>query len=412
MKESLEKTDSRVFNLIKQEFARHQEGLNLIAADNYASPAVRQAVGSILSARYAEGYPEKRYYSGQRFIDHIEKIAISRAKKLFKANYANVQPHSGSNANQSVYFALLKPGDKVLAMHIDQGGHLSHGSPINFSGRFYDFVFYGLDKKTEQIDFDQVKKMAQKEKPKLIIAGASSYPRQIDFSKFGQIAKQVKAYLMGDIAHIAGLVAAGLHPCPFPYCQVVTATTHKTLRGARGGLILSKSKEIAAQIDKAVFPGLQGGPLQNEIAGKAVALKEAQQKDFIKYQEQVVKNAKVLAETLSEQGLNLVSGGTDNHLILINLIKLGFSGKQAQEALEAANIYVNRNVVPDEKRSKWETSGIRVGLPAVTTKGLKEKEIKQVGLWLCQILKDINNQSLRQKVKQEVIKLAKRFPVL
>jgi len=412
MKESLEKTDSRIFNLIKQEFARHQEGLNLIAADNYASPAVRQAVGSILSARYAEGYPEKRYYSGQRFIDQIEKIAISRAKKLFKANYANVQPHSGSNANQSVYFALLKPGDKVLAMHIDQGGHLSHGSPINFSGRFYDFVFYGLDKKTEQIDFDQVSQMAQKEKPKLIIAGASSYPRQIDFSKFSQIANQVKAYLMGDIAHIAGLVAAGIHPHPFPYCQVVTATTHKTLRGARGGLILSKSKEIAAQIDKAVFPGLQGGPLQNEIAGKAVALKEAQQKDFIKYQEQVVKNAKVLAETLSEQGLNLVSGGTDNHLILINLIKLGFSGKQAQEALEAANIYVNRNVVPDEKRSKWETSGIRVGTPAVTTKGLKEKEVKQVGLWLSQILKDIDNQLLGQKVKQEVIKLAKKFPVL
>jgi len=412
MKESLEKTDSRVFGLIKQEFARHQEGLNLIAADNYASPAVRRVVGSILSARYAEGYPEKRYYSGQRFIDQIEKIAISRAKKLFSANYANVQPHSGSNANQSVYFALLNPGDKVLAMHIDQGGHLSHGSPINFSGRFYDFVFYGLDKKTEQIDFNQVRQMAQKEKPKLIIAGASSYPRQIDFSKFGQIANQVKAYLMGDIAHIAGLVAAEIHPHPFPYCDVVTATTHKTLRGARGGLILSKSKEIADKVDKAVFPGLQGGPLQNEIAGKAVALKEAQQKDFIKYQKQVVKNAKVLAETLSGQGLDLVSGGTDNHLILINLTKLGFSGKQAQEALETANIYVNRNVVPDEKRSKWETSGIRVGTPAVTTKGLKEEDIKQVGLWLSQILKDIDNYSLGQKVKQEVIKLAKRFPVL
>lgn len=406
MKESLEKTDSRVFGLIKQEFARHQEGLNLIAADNYASPAVRQAVGSILSARYAEGYPEKRYYSGQRFIDQIEEIAIGRAKKLFKANYANVQPHSGSNANQAVYFALLKPGDKVLAMRVDQGGHLSHGSPVNFSGRFYNFVFYGLDKKTEQIDFDQVSRTAQKEKPKLIVAGASSYPRQIDFSKFGQIAKKVGAYLMGDIAHTAGLVAAGVHPGPFPYCDVVTATTHKTLRGPRGGLILSKSKEIAERIDKAVFPGLQGGPLQNEIAGKAVALKEASQKSFAIYQRQVVKNAKALAETLSGQGFNLISGGTDNHLVLINLTKLGFSGKKAQEALEAANLYVNRNVVPNEKRSQWETSGIRIGTPAVTTKGLKEKEIKQVGLWIGQILKDIDNRSLRREIKQEVIKLS------
>jgi len=412
MKESLEKTDSRVFSLIKQEFARHQEGLNLIAADNYASPAVRQAVGSILSARYAEGYPEKRYYSGQRFIDQIEKMAISRAKKLFQANYANVQPHSGSQANQAVYFALLNPNDKVLAMRIEVGGHLSHGAPINFSGRFYNFLFYGLDNKTEQIDFDQVSQIAQKEKPRLIVAGASSYPRQIDFSKFGQIAKQVKAYLMGDIAHIAGLVAAGIHPHPFPYCDVVTATTHKTLRGARGGLILSRSKEIADKIDKAVFPGLQGGPLENEIAGKAVAFKEAQEEDFVKYQKQVVKNAKVLAETLLEQGLDLVSGGTDNHLLLINLTKLGFSGKKAQEVLEAANLYVNRNIVPDEKRSNWETSGIRIGTPAVTTKGLKEKEIKQVGLWISQILKDIDNQLLQQKVKQEVIKLAKRFSVL
>jgi len=405
-------TDSVIAKLIKQEFNRHQEGLNLIAADNYASPAVRQAVGSILSARYAEGYPEKRYYSGQRFIDQIEKIAIARAKKLFRANYANVQPHSGSNANQAVYFALLNSDDKVLSMRIDQGGHLSHGSPVNVSGRFYNFIFYGLDRKTERIDFDQVKKIAQKEKPKLIIAGASSYPRQIDFAKFGQIAKEVGAYLMGDIAHIAGLVATGLHPHPFPYCDVVTMTTHKTLRGARGGLILSKSKEIADKIDKAVFPGLQGGPLQNEIAGKAVALKEAQQKSFVNYQKQVIKNAQVLANILLKEGLDLVSGGTDNHLILINLTKLGFSGKKGQEALETANIYVNRNVVPDEQRSKWETSGIRVGTPAVTTKGLKEKEIRQVGLWISQILKNINNQPLRQKIKKEVIKLSKRFPVL
>jgi len=410
-KDFLSQTDPQIDNLIKQEFGRHQEGLNLIAADNYASPAVRQAVGSILSARYAEGYPGKRYYSGQRFIDQIEKIAISRAKKLFRANYANVQPHAGSQANQAVYLALLNPNDKVLAMRIDQGGHLSHGSPVNVSGQFYNFIFYGVDRKTERIDFDQVSRIAQKEKPKLIIAGASSYPRQIDFSKFSQITKEVGAYLMADIAHIAGLVVTGLHPHSFPYCDVVTTTTHKTLRGARGGLILSRSKEIADKINKAVFPGLQGGPLQNEIAGKAVALKEAQQKSFVNYQKQVIKNAQVLATTFLEKGLDLVSGGTDNHLILINLTKLGFSGKQAQETLEAANIYVNRNVVPNDQRSPWETSGIRVGTPSVTTKGLKEKEIRQVGLWISQILKEINNQSLQRKIKQKVIKLSKRFPV-
>jgi glycine hydroxymethyltransferase len=411
-KDFLSQTDPQINNLIRQELARHQEGLNLIASDNYTSPAVRQAVGSILGARYAEGYPEKRYYSGQRFIDQIEKTAIERAKKLFKANYANVQPHSGSQANQAVYFALLKPGDKVLAMRIDQGGHLSHGAPINFSGRFYNFVFYGLDKKTERIDFNQIRKIARREKPKLIIAGASSYPRQIDFAKFSQIAKEIGAYLMVDIAHIAGLVAAGFHPHPFPYCNVVTMTTHKTLRGARGGLILSKSKEMADKIDKAVFPGLQGGPLQNEIAGKAVALKEARQKSFVKYQQQLVKNAQVLAETLLEEGLDLVAGGTDTHLILINLTKLGLSGKKVQEALEEANIYVNRNVVPYDKRSQWETSGIRIGTPAVTTKGLKEKEIKQVGLFITKIIKNIGNKKIRREVKKEVVKLAKRFPVL
>ena len=409
LKDFLSKTDPKIDDLIKQEFNRHQEGLNLIAADNYPSPAVRQAVGSILSARYAEGYPGKRYYSGHRFIDQIEKIAISRAMKLFRANYANVQPHAGSQANQAVYLALLNPGDKILAMRLDQGGHLSHGSSVNVSGCFYNFIFYGLDKKTERIDFSQVRKIAQKEKPKLIIAGASSYPRQIDFSEFGQIAKESKAYLMGDIAHIAGLIATRLHPEPFPYCDVVTMTTHKTLRGSRGGLILSKSKEIAEKIDKAVFPGLQGGPLQNEIAGKAVALKEARQKSFIQYQEQVIKNAQVLAAVFSEQGLDLVSGGTDNHLILINLTKLGFSGKKAQETLEAANIYVNRNVVPNDQRSKWETSGIRVGTPAVTTKGLKEKDIRQTGIFIARILKDINNQPLQRKIKQEVMKLAMKL---
>ncbi|MAF20786.1 MAG: serine hydroxymethyltransferase [Parcubacteria group bacterium] len=411
-KDSLSKIDSKINNLIKQEFTRHQEGFNLIASDNYVSLAVREAVGSILSARYAEGYPEKRYYSGQYFIDQIEKTAIQRAKKIFKANYANVQPHSGSNANQAAYFALLKPGDKILSMRIDQGGHLSHGALVNFSGQLYNFVFYGVDKKTERIDYEEVSRIAQKEKPRLIIAGASSYPRQIDFSKFSKIAKENKAYLMADIAHVAGLVAAKLHPQPFPYCDLVTMTTHKTLRGARGGLILSNDKIIAEKIDKAVFPGLQGGPLQNEIAGKAVALKQASQPSFIQYQKQVIKNAQVLAKILIEQGFDLVSGGTDNHLILVNLTKLDLTGKKAQEALEAVNIYVNRNIVPNDSRSKWQTSGIRLGAPAVTSKGLKQKEIKQIGLLIVKILNNIDDLKIRQQVKNQVIKLAKKFPVL
>jgi len=408
----LTQTDATIAKLIKKELKRHQEGLHLIASDNYTSSAVREAVGSILGARYAEGYPGKRYYAGQCFIDQIEKIAIERAKKIFKANYVNVQPHSGSQANQAVYLALLKPGDKVLAMRIDQGGHLSHGSPVNFSGQFYRFVFYGLSPKNERIDFNQVRNIARREKPKLIIAGASSYPRQIDFARFSRIAREVGAYLMADIAHIAGLVAAGLHPSPFPYCDVVTMTTHKTFRGARGGLILSRDKEIAAKIDKAVFPGLQGGPLQNEIAGKAVALKEAQQKSFINYQKQVIKNAQVLAKVFLEEGLDLVTGGTDNHLILINLTRLGLSGKKVQEALEEANIYVNRNVVPGEQRSVWETSGIRVGTPALTTKGLKEKEIKKVGSFVVKIIEHINDKKIRQEVKKEVMNLSKKFPLV
>jgi len=412
MTNSLKKNDSEIDNLIKQEFKRHQEGLDLIASDNYTSQAVRQAVGSILSARYAEGYPEKRYYSGQRFIDQIEKIAIARAKKVFSANFANVQPHSGSQANQAVYFALLKPGDTVLSMKIDQGGHLSHGSPVNFSGSLYNFIFYGVDKKTEQINFEQVRKIAKNKKPKLIIAGASSYPRQIDFSEFGKIAKKTGSYLMADIAHIAGLVATNLHPHPFPYCDVVTMTTHKTLRGARGGLILSKEKEIAEKIDKAIFPGLQGGPLQNEIAGKAVALKEALQKKFVNYQKQVIKNAKVLADILNKNGFDLASNGTDNHLILINLTRFNLSGKKVQEALESANIYVNRNVIPYDRRSKWETSGIRIGTPAVTSKGLKEKEMKQIGFWIIKIIQNINNQKVKRQIKKEVINLSKKFPVL
>jgi len=411
MNDFLRKSDPKINNLIKQEFKRHNEGLNLIASDNYTSLAVRSAVGSILSARYAEGYPEKRYYSGQCFIDQIEKIAIARAKKIFKANFANVQSHSGSQANQAVYFALLKPGDTVLSMKIDQGGHLSHGSSINFSGSLYNFIFYGVNKKTECIDYDEVKKIAKEKKPKLIIAGASSYSRQIDFSEFGRIAKETGSYLMADIAHIAGLVAANLHPLPFPYCDVVTMTTHKTLRGARGGLILVKKKEIAEKIDKAVFPGLQGGPLQNEIAGKAVSLKEAESKEFVDYQKQVIKNAKILAKELIKNGFDLVSNGTDNHLILINLTKFNFSGKKVQEVLESAHLYVNRNVIPYDKRSKWETSGIRIGTPAITSKGLKEKEMKQIAFFIMKIIKNIDNKKIVREVKKEVIELSRKFPI-
>mgnify|MGYP006280322023 CR=1 FL=1 len=407
----LSKTDSKIYKLIQQEKKRHQEGLNLIASDNYPSLDIREAVGSILGARYAEGYPDRRYYSGQKYIDAIERTAVERAKKIFKANYANVQPHSGSQANQAAYLALLNPGDKVLSMKIDQGGHLSHGAPVNFSGKIYDFVFYGVDLKSEQINTEEIERIAEKEKPKLIIAGASSYPRQISFDKFGKIAKKVGAYLMADIAHIAGLVVAGAHPHPFPYCDVVTMTTHKTLRGSRGGLILSKNKEIADKIDKAVFPGLQGGPLQNEIAGKAIALKEAGEKKFITYQNQVIKNSQAMAETFKEEGFDLVSGGTDNHLILLNLTGLGITGKQAQINLEQAYLYVNRNVIPNEKRSSWEASGLRVGLPAVTTRGFKEKESQEVARLISLILKNINSHKIRENVKKEVIKLAKKYPV-
>jgi len=408
---SLAKIDPKISELIKKEAKRHEEGIHLIASDNYASKAVREAVGSIISCRYAEGYPKKRYYSGLGFIDKIEQLAIDRAKKLFNAKYANVQPHSGSQANQAVYYALLDPGDKILSMRIDQGGHLSHGAQVNFSGKLYHVVFYGVNKKTERIDYKEVRRIAKKEKPKLIIAGASSYPRKIDFSKFEKIAKEVGAFLMADIAHIAGLVAVGLHPHPFPYCHVVTMTTHKTLRGSRGGLILTNDKEIAKKIDKSVFPGLQGGPLENEIAGKAVAFLEASRKSFIKYQKQVIKNAQVLAKSLINEGFRLVTGGTDNHLLLINLTPLGISGKQAQDALEEVHIYVNRNVIPYDPRPPWQASGIRLGTPAITSKGFKEKEMKKVALLISKVLKNINKQKIKKKIKAEVIKLAKKFPL-
>ena len=385
LKSNLSKTDLQIAKLIKQEEARHKNGLNLIASENYPSEAVLEATGSILSSKYAEGYPKKRYYSGMKHIDRIEQIAIDRAKKIFKAEYANVQPHSGSQANQAVYMAFLKPGDRILAMDLGSGGHLTHGAKVNFSGQSYKFYHYGVNNlpagkagKTNLIDFKEVEKLAKKVKPKMIICGASAYPRKIDFRKFSQIAKKANAILLADIAHIAGLIAAGQHMRPFPYCDIVTTTTHKTLRGPRGGLILAKKKYEQA-INKAVFPGLQGGPFMHAIAAKAVCFKEAQTAQFKKYAKQVILNAKALAEELKKQGLDLITDGTDNHLILIDLTNLKIKGQQAQNLLEKNRIYTNKNVIPYDKQPPANPSGLRLGAAALTSRGFKEKEMKEIG---------------------------------
>ena len=407
----LPRSDPELSAFLQAEERRQMDTINLIAAENYASKAVLEAQGSLLTNKYAEGYPHRRYYGGCERVDMVENLAIQRAKELFQAEHANVQPHSGAQANMAAYFTLLQPGDTAMAMSLAHGGHLTHGSEVNFSGNLYKFITYGVNRETERLDYDEIERLAIKHRPKLIVAGASAYSRVIDFERFGRIASLVGARLLADMAHLAGMVAAGLHPTPVPCADVVTSTSHKTLRGPRGGFVLCKG-ELASLIDAAVFPGMQGGPLMHVIAAKAVAFHEAMQPEFVSYQHSVMENAAILAGELQRLGLRIVSGGTDNHLILINLTKLDFSGRQAQEALETANIYVNRNIVPNDPRSKWETSGIRIGTPAVTTKGLKEKEIKQIGLFISQILKDINNQPLRQKIKQEVIKLAKRFPVL
>lgn len=370
----IEKNDNALYQAMMEEKERQGKNIELIASENFVSEEVLQAMGSHLTNKYAEGYPGKRYYGGCEFVDKVENLAIQRAKELFHAQHANVQPHSGSNANFGVYFAVLKPGDKILGMNLAHGGHLTHGSPVNMSGAYFNISFYGVNNETELIDYDEVREIAKRENPKLIVAGASAYSRTIDFKIFKEIADEVGALFMVDMAHIAGLVAAGLHPSPIPYADFVTTTTHKTLRGPRGGMILSKS-EYAQKIDKAIFPGIQGGPLIHVIAGKAVCFKEALQDDFKTYQEQVIKNAKLLSQELMNKGLRIVSGGTDNHLMLVDVRNVNLTGKQAEAMLDEIHITTNKNAIPNDPQSPFVTSGIRIGTPASTTKGMKEAEM-------------------------------------
>lgn len=407
----LKMMDPEIFGIIEKERTRQEDGLELIASENYASPAVMQTQGSILTNKYAEGLPNKRYYGGCEFVDQAEILAIDRATKLFGAKYANVQPHSGSQANMAAYFALLSTGDTVLGMNLAEGGHLTHGSPVNFSGKLYKFTSYGLHPETERLDYDHVRAVAKKEKPKLIVAGASSYPREIDFKIFKEIADEVGAPLMVDMAHIAGLVAAGVHISPIPFADVITSTTHKTLRGPRGGIILTNNDELIKKFNSNIFPGIQGGPLEHVIAAKAVAFKEALAPDFITYQKQVVANAKALGNALIEKGISLVTGGTDIHLVLVKTDSVGLSGKEAEHALEAAGITCNKNMIPKDKRSPFVTSGVRLGTPAITTRGLKEDHMKLLAGWIHEALTNSTNEATLKKVRAQVIELCKSYPV-
>ncbi len=411
MSKYLESTDPEVAHFIKKEQNRQELGLELIASENYCSQAVMEAQGSCLTNKYAEGYPKKRYYNGCEFVDEIETLAIDRLKKIFNASYANVQPHSGSGANMAVYLAVMNHGDSFLGMDLAQGGHLTHGSPVNFSGKLFKAFHYGLDSKTEMIDYNQVEDLAKRERPRMIIAGASAYPRIIDFEKFSTIAKSIGAIFLVDMAHIAGLIAAGLHPSPMPYADVVTSTTHKTLRGPRGGIILSNNEELGKKFNSLIFPGIQGGPLEHVIAAKAVAFKEALTPEFISYQEQVINNSKMLAKTLMDQGIELVSGGTDNHLILVKTDSVNMSGKEAGEVLEKVDITCNKNMVPNDKRSPFVTSGIRLGTPAVTTRGFKENETKIMADLIVKALRNSTNEKVLQEVKNSVHELCRKFPV-
>ena len=408
---TLEKMDPEIFGIINKERSRQEDGLELIASENYASPAVMQAQGSILTNKYAEGLPKKRYYGGCEFVDLAENIAIERLCKLFGAKYANVQPHSGSQANMGAYFALLNHGDTVLGMNLAEGGHLTHGSPVNFSGKLFKFTSYGLNPKTERLDYDMIREIALEIKPKLIVAGASAYAREIDFKKFREIADEVGAYLMVDMAHIAGLVAAGLHMSPIPYAHVTTSTTHKTLRGPRGGIILTNDEELFKKLNSNIFPGIQGGPLEHVIAAKAVAFLEALEPSFTDYQKQVVLNAKTLSEALINKGIELVTGGTDNHLVLLKTDSVGLSGKEAETALEHAGITCNKNMVPNDKRSPFITSGVRLGTPAITTRGLKENHMKILADWIHLALTNSTNEIELKNIKLQVLELCKTFPV-
>lgn len=402
----LKQTDKLVYDLVKKEEKRQKQHIELIASENFTSEAVREVVSSVLTNKYAEGYPGKRYYCGCENIDAIESLAIERAKKLFDVEHANVQPHSGANANFAVFVALLKPGDTILGMSLPAGGHLTHGTKVNVSGKYFNAIGYNVDPETELINYDEVERLAKEHKPKLIIAGASAYPRKIDFKRFREIADSVGAYLMVDMAHIAGLVAAGLHENPCRYADVVTTTTHKTLRGPRGGMILCKA-ELAKKIDSAVFPGTQGGPLEHIIAGKAVMLNEALKPEFKEYQKQVVKNCKVLANELKKYGFRLVSGGTDNHLVLVDLTPFNSTGKEVSELLHKANITTNKNSIPNEKLSPSVTSGLRLGTPAVTTLGMKEEEMKKIASFIYRIVTE--KESAIKEVKKEVIELMAKF---
>ncbi len=404
--------DAEVWQAIENEVTRQEEHLELIASENYASPRVMQAQGTVLTNKYAEGYPAKRYYGGCENVDVVEQLAIDRAKELFNAGYANVQPHSGSQANAAVYLALLKPGDTILGMSLAHGGHLTHGAKINFSGKIFNAVQYGLNAETGEIDYEQMEALALEHKPKMLIGGFSAYSRVVDWQRMRDIADKVGAYLMVDMAHVAGLIAAGVYPSPVNIAHVTTTTTHKTLRGPRGGLILAQANpEIEKKLNSLVFPGIQGGPLMHVIAAKAVALKEALQADFKTYQAQVVENARAMASVMIKRGYNIVSGGTDNHLFLVDLIDKDITGKDADAALGNANITVNKNAVPNDPRSPFVTSGLRIGTPAITTRGFGIDEVSQVANFICDILDDINNLELQAKVKQDVLTLCNRLPV-
>ena len=409
---SLQSFDPEIAEAIAQENRRQEEHIELIASENYASPRVMAAQGSVLTNKYAEGYPGKRYYGGCEYVDDSETLAIERAKELFGADYANVQPHSGSQANAAAYMALCEPGDTVLGMSLAEGGHLTHGSKVNFSGKLYNAFQYGLVAESGEIDYDQVQALASEHKPKMIVAGFSAYSRVIDWQRFRAIADSVGAYLMVDMAHVAGLVATGHYPNPVPLADVVTSTTHKTLRGPRGGLILArKNDELTRKFNSLVFPGTQGGPLEHVIAAKAIAFKEAMEPTFKDYQGQVCENAKVMASVLSERGYAIVSGGTDNHLLLVSLIAQGITGKDADAALGSANITVNKNAVPNDPQSPFVTSGLRLGTPAITTRGMGADETRELTGWIADILDDINNEETIERVRGQVLDLCKRFPV-
>ncbi|ABK15020.1 MULTISPECIES: serine hydroxymethyltransferase [Methanothrix] len=406
----LDHVDPEISAVIRKELDRQRNTLVLVAAENFTSPAVMEAQGCVMTNKYAEGYPGKRYYRGCAFMDEAENLARDRCKKLFGAEHVNVQPHSGSQANMAAYFATLKPGDTIMGMNLDHGGHLSHGSPVNFSGKLYHVVPYGVSRKTEMLDYSEILDVARECRPQMIVCGASAYPRIIDFKAMREIADEVGALLMADIAHIAGLVAAGVHPSPIPYADIVTTTTHKTLRGPRGGVIMCR-EELAQAIDRAVFPGIQGGPMMHTIAAKAVAFKEAMTPEFRRYQEQIVRNAAALADRLIENGFDLVSGGTDNHLMLVKLLKEGITGKEADETLESAGIALNKNMIPFDPRTPFVTSGIRIGTPAVTSRGMKENEMREIADLITEVIRDMKNPATIESVRSRVRALCERFPL-